>query len=86
MTRMLFRLAAVLIGISPLVVVEVVCRANGWEASNTGRGNSNHACARVMTYWSAGGVSTGTGSWNSGRYTPNRAPGSHIYMTCIGGQ
>jgi cysteine-rich repeat protein len=62
------------------------CRANGWEASNTGRGNSNHSCAQVMTYWSDGGVSTGAGSWNSGRYTPNRAPGSHIYMTCIGGQ
>jgi hypothetical protein len=39
-----------------------------------------------MTYWSAGGVLEGRGSWRSGNYTPNRGAGSHIYMTCIGGQ
>jgi cysteine-rich repeat protein len=62
------------------------CRANGWRASNSGRGNSNHPCNQVMGYWNQGGVATGTGSWRSGNYTPNRGGGSHIYMTCIGGQ
>lgn len=29
-TRILFRLAAVVIGLSPLLVAEMICRANGW--------------------------------------------------------
>ncbi|MDP6722439.1 MAG: hypothetical protein QGF59_27490, partial [Pirellulaceae bacterium] len=28
--RILFRLAAVVIGLSPLLVAELICRANGW--------------------------------------------------------
>ncbi|MEE2834972.1 MAG: DUF4215 domain-containing protein, partial [Myxococcota bacterium] len=62
------------------------CRANGWEASNSGRGNWNHDCTRVMTYWSQGNVIDGRGGHRSTNYPPNRGAGSHIYMTCIGGQ
>ena len=28
--RILFRLVAVALGLSPLLVVELICRANGW--------------------------------------------------------
>ena len=62
------------------------CRANGWRASNSGYGNWNHDCARVMTYWSDRNVGTGRGPHQSNSYPPNRQATSHIYMTCIGGQ
>jgi len=62
---------------------EDFCVGNGWDGQNSGDGNGNDDCNQVMDRRMNDEILAGRGGWQSANYPPNRAPGSHVFHTCI---